>query len=64
MAFIPSEVFVSENQSIIAVKRKRGGYNFYVTTNLAVNGNIIEDNPLISNSIRQLLEEIVEIKEA
>lgn len=64
MAFKPAEVWVGDDHWMIAIRKKGGGYMYFVNTELPVTNNWqrLEDIGAIQQKTAELLVEIVEAK--
>lgn len=62
MAFQASEVWISSNGCVGAVKRKNGGWIYFTSAGLMVNGQALEDNPVVAREITKLNLELIEAK--
>lgn len=62
MAIKLEEAWLGAEGGIVAVKKKDGGYMYFVSAHLLVNGIELENNPYISNRIANINFEIMEAK--
>lgn len=62
MAINAAEAWVSADGSVVAIKKKNGGYNYYVSGYMRINREELQGNPYILNRITQLNLEIMEAK--
>jgi hypothetical protein len=63
MAKISTETWVSDDNSIAAVKKQGGGYIYFVNTGLMLNGKEVADYPFIARRIANASFEVMEAKQ-
>jgi len=57
-----NEGWMSSNGAVLAVKKKNGGYVYFVSGYLMVNRQNLQDHPLVAREISSLNLEIMEAK--
>lgn len=62
MAIQVNEAWVSSSGAIVAVRKKGGGYLYFVNAKVTVNGVPASDNPLVAREISAINLEIMEAK--
>ena len=62
MAIQVAEAWMSSSGAVIAVKKKGGGYLYFLNGNVRVNGQLINNEPVVAREISALNLEIMEAK--
>lgn len=62
MALRAAEAWISDDGVIVAVKRKNGGYSYFVCGDSTVNREVLQDIPAVARRIANINFEIMEAK--
>lgn len=64
MAFIPAEVYINDDSTIIVVRNKNGSYSYFIEAGTTINGVKIMDIPVVAREIAEAMVEVMEFKVA